>query len=155
MHTRFKTQVPMRSNGTGCPKNSSTLCFSFLPVITSVMHLESESKKWVKNADFHTAKNIPKQATLFLHFYTNSHNLTWKLFPVVWSQKDHQKRGPTTGAVSLASSSFLHGCMSGAHKTGAISWCRPFIWRFITWNKVSLSATVWASPLNYRWHWSS
>ena len=37
------------------------------------MHLKLESEKRVKNVDFHTAKNVQKQATLILYFWTNSY----------------------------------------------------------------------------------
>ena len=39
---------------------------SFVLVIESDMHLESESEKRAKNVDFHTAKNIKLQ-----HFFAN------------------------------------------------------------------------------------
>ena len=43
-------------------KNISPVCSSFVLVIASDMHLESES------ADFHTAKNVQIQATLLRYF---------------------------------------------------------------------------------------
>ena len=46
----------------------SPVCSSFVPVIASDMHLESESKKRAKIIDFHTAKSIQLQLTLFLLF---------------------------------------------------------------------------------------
>ena len=46
-------------------KNISPVCFSFVLVIASDMHLESESEKRAKNVDLHTAKNIQIQTTLF------------------------------------------------------------------------------------------
>ena len=39
-------------------QNSSPVCSSFVPVIASDMHLESESEKQAKNVDLHTAENI-------------------------------------------------------------------------------------------------
>ena len=33
------------------------------------MHLEPESEKRAKNVDFHTAKNVQKQATLFSLYF--------------------------------------------------------------------------------------
>ena len=42
---------------------------SFVLVIASDMHLKPESKKRVKNVDFHTAKNIQIQPTLFRYFF--------------------------------------------------------------------------------------
>ena len=41
---------------------------SFVLVIASDMHLEPESEKRAKNVDFHTAKNIQLQLTLFRYF---------------------------------------------------------------------------------------
>ena len=43
-------------------QNSSPVCSGFVLVIESDMHLEPESEKWAKNVDFHTAKNVQKQA---------------------------------------------------------------------------------------------
>ena len=48
--------------------NISPVCYSFVLIIASDMHLESESEKRAKNVDLHTAKNIQIQPTLF--FYT-------------------------------------------------------------------------------------
>ena len=49
-------------------KNISPICSSFVLVIASDVHLESESEKRVKNVDVHTAKNIQIQPTLFRYF---------------------------------------------------------------------------------------
>ena len=49
-------------------KSISPVCSSFVLIIASDMHLESESEKWAKNVDFHTAKNIQIQPTLFRYF---------------------------------------------------------------------------------------
>ena len=46
-------------------KYISPVCSSFVLVIESDMHLESESEKRAKNVDLHTAKNIQIQPTLF------------------------------------------------------------------------------------------
>ena len=46
----------------------SPVCSSFVPVIASDMHLESESEKRAKKVDFHTAENIQIQATFFRYF---------------------------------------------------------------------------------------
>ena len=46
-------------------QNISSVCSSFVLVIASDMHLESESEKPAKNVDFHTAKNIQIQPILF------------------------------------------------------------------------------------------
>ena len=48
-------------------QNTSPVCSSFVLVIASDMHLEPESEKREK-IDFHTAKNIQMQATLFRNF---------------------------------------------------------------------------------------
>ena len=48
--------------------NSSPVCISFVLVIASDMHLEPESEKRAKTVDFHTAKNVQIQATLFRYF---------------------------------------------------------------------------------------
>ena len=39
-----------------------------LVLVTSDMHLESEREKRAKDVDFHTAKNIKLQPTLFRYF---------------------------------------------------------------------------------------
>ena len=49
-------------------QNISPVCFSFVLVIASDMHLESESGKRAKNIDLHTAKNLQIQPTLFRYF---------------------------------------------------------------------------------------
>ena len=49
-------------------QNISPVCSSFVLVIASDMYLESESEKRSKKVDFHTAKNIKIQATLFRYF---------------------------------------------------------------------------------------
>ena len=64
-------------------QNISPVCSSFVLVIASDMHLESESEKRAKNVDLHTAKNIQIQSTLFRYFETNSYKLTSDLFTVV------------------------------------------------------------------------
>ena len=58
----------MHSNNISCSKNSSPLGSSFLQVIASDLHLEPESENRVKNVNFHTAKHVSKEATLFLYF---------------------------------------------------------------------------------------
>ena len=49
-------------------QNIFPICSSFVLVIASDMHLESKSEKRMKNVDFHTAKNIQIQPTLFRYF---------------------------------------------------------------------------------------
>ena len=49
-------------------QNISPVCSSFVLVIASDMHLESESEKRAKNVVFHTAKNIQIQPTPFRYF---------------------------------------------------------------------------------------
>ena len=49
-------------------KNISNVCSTFVLVIASDMHLESESEKRANNVDLHTAKNIQIQPTLFRYF---------------------------------------------------------------------------------------
>ena len=49
-------------------QNISPVCSSFVLVIASDMHLESESEKRAKNVDFHIAKNIQIPPTLFRYF---------------------------------------------------------------------------------------
>ena len=46
----------------------SPVCSSFVLVIASDVHLESEIEKRAKNVDLHTAKNIQIQPTLFRYF---------------------------------------------------------------------------------------
>ena len=64
-------------------QNISAVSSSFVLVIQSDMHLESESEKRAKNVDLHTAKNIQIQPILFRYFWTNSYKLTSDLFTVV------------------------------------------------------------------------
>ena len=64
-------------------QNISPVCFSFVLVIASDMHLEPENEKRAKNVNFHTTKNIQIQSTLFRYFYTNSYKLTSDLFTIV------------------------------------------------------------------------
>ena len=64
-------------------QNIYPVCSSFVLLIASDMHLESESGKRAKNVDFHTAKNIQVQPTLFRYSKTNSYKLTSDLFTVV------------------------------------------------------------------------
>ena len=68
-HRLSQTMSPVRS--------------SFVLIVASDMHLESESGKRAKNVDLHTAKNIQIQPTLFRYFQTNSYKLTSDLFTVV------------------------------------------------------------------------
>ena len=49
-------------------QNIFPVCSSFVLVIASDMHLESESEKRAKKVDLHTAKNIQIQPTLFRYF---------------------------------------------------------------------------------------
>ena len=49
-------------------QNISHVCSSFVLVTASDMHLELESEKRAKNVDFHIAKNIQIQPTLFRYF---------------------------------------------------------------------------------------
>ena len=49
-------------------QNLSPVCSSFVLVIASDMHLESESEKRAKNVDLRTAQNIQIQPTLFSLF---------------------------------------------------------------------------------------
>ena len=46
----------------------SLVCFSFVQVIASDMHLEPEDEKRAKNVHFHTAENMRIQQTLFHYF---------------------------------------------------------------------------------------
>ena len=56
-------------------QNISPVCSSFVLVIASDMHLESESEKRAKNVDLYTAKNIQIQPTLFAIFRPIRRNL--------------------------------------------------------------------------------
>ena len=49
-------------------QNSSPFCSSVVLVIAADIHLDSKSEERAKNVDFHTAKNVQKQATLFRYF---------------------------------------------------------------------------------------
>ena len=64
-------------------QNISPVCFSFVLVIASDIHLESEGEKRAKNVDFYTIKNIQIQPTLFRYFWTNSYKPTSDLFAVL------------------------------------------------------------------------
>ena len=46
-------------------QNISPVCSSFVLVIASDMHLESESEERAKDVDLHTAKNIQIQPAFF------------------------------------------------------------------------------------------
>ena len=70
-------------------QNISPVCSSFVLVIASDMHLESQSEKRAKNVDLHTAKNIQIQLTLFRYFQMNSYKLTSDLLTVVWPHIHH------------------------------------------------------------------
>ena len=67
-------------------QNISPVCSSFVLVIASDMHLESESEKRAKNIDLHSAKNI----------YTSN---TFSLFLDEFLETDFQPIycSPTTG----------------------------------------------------------
>ena len=80
---RAQKQIPMHSNSIGYPKILPPVCFSFVLVILSDMHLEPESEKRAKNIDFHTAKSVQIRATLVRYFKTNSYSMTSDLFTVV------------------------------------------------------------------------
>ena len=64
-------------------QNISPVRSSFVLLIASDKHLESQGEKRAKNVDLHTAKNIQIQPTLFCYFQTNSFKLTSDLFTVV------------------------------------------------------------------------
>ena len=49
-------------------QNISPVCSSFVLVIASDMHFESESEKRAKNINLHTAKNTQIQSTLVRYF---------------------------------------------------------------------------------------
>ena len=61
---RLKTQIPMHSNSIGCPKIFPLSA----PVLYWLSHLICTSSLKAKNVDFHTAKNIQIQPTLFRYF---------------------------------------------------------------------------------------
>ena len=50
------------------PQNGFPVCFSFVLIIASDFHLEPQSEKGAENVDFHTAKNVQKEKTLFRYF---------------------------------------------------------------------------------------
>ena len=50
-------------------QNAFPVGSSFVLVIASDMHLESESEKRAKNVDLYTAKNIQIQATFFFSLF--------------------------------------------------------------------------------------
>ena len=75
-----KHKYPCTLNSIGCPK----IFPQSAPVLYWLSHLTCISSLKAKNVDFHTAKNIQIQATLFLYFQTNSYKLTSDLFVVVW-----------------------------------------------------------------------
>ena len=50
-------------------QNISPVCSSFVLVIASDIHLESEREKRAKNVDLHTAKNIQIQPTFFSRYF--------------------------------------------------------------------------------------
>ena len=50
-------------------QNTSPVCFSFVLVIASDMHLESESEKRAKNVDLHTAMKYPNTSNTFFAIF--------------------------------------------------------------------------------------
>ena len=54
-------------------QNISPVCSSFVLVIASDVHLESESKKQAENVNFHTAKNIQIQPRLLACLLWSEH----------------------------------------------------------------------------------
>ena len=63
-----KRRYPCTQTASAVPKYSP-VCFSFVLVIASDMHLASESEKRAKNVDFHTDKNIQTQPTFFFAIF--------------------------------------------------------------------------------------
>ena len=61
-------------------QNSFPVCSSVVLVIATDLHFEPESEKRAKNVDFHTAKYVQIQATLFRYFQTNSYTTTFDLY---------------------------------------------------------------------------
>ena len=53
-------------------QNISPVCSSFVLVIASDMHLESQSEKRAKNVDLHTAKKYPDTTDTFSLFLDES-----------------------------------------------------------------------------------
>ena len=64
----FTFMRPAQNADTHALKKAYPVCSCFVLVIAPDMHLESESEKRAKNVDFHTAKNIQVQPTLFHYF---------------------------------------------------------------------------------------
>ena len=81
---RLKTQIPMHSINWGCPKTVRHSDPISLLISTFGIHLEPGCNSHEQIIHCRTAKNVQKQATVLLYFYTISYQLTWKGFPVVW-----------------------------------------------------------------------
>ena len=64
----FRFHAPGSKRTYPCTQTASAVCSSFVLVIASDMHIESESGKRAKNVDLHTAKNIQIQQTVFRYF---------------------------------------------------------------------------------------
>ena len=80
---RLKTQIPLHSISWGCPKIVRHSDPISLLISTFGIRLEPGCKSHGQIIHYRTAKNVQKQATVFLYFQTNSYNLTQKGLPVV------------------------------------------------------------------------
>ena len=76
----------MYSISWGCPKIVHQSDPVSLLISTFSIHLEPGCKSHGQIIYYCTANNVQKQATVFLYFQTESHNLTRKVFPIVWPQ---------------------------------------------------------------------
>ena len=114
-------------------QNISPVCSSFVLVIATDMHLESESEKRAKNVDLRTAKNVHIQPTLFRFLkkkrFTNSYKLTSDLFTVVWPvvafsslQEFWGKRSAKHFPVEVSSSAVMPLFTPGSVHSGSASW---------------------------------
>ena len=65
-------------------QNISPVCSSFVLVIASDVHLESESKKQAENVNFHTAKNIQIQPRLLTCLLWSEHRRAKTLGSVLY-----------------------------------------------------------------------
>ena len=86
---RLKTQIPMHSINWGCPKIVFHSDPVSLLISTFCFHLEPGCKSHDQIIHYRTAKDVQEQATVFLHFETNSYNLTRKVFLIFWPVNTH------------------------------------------------------------------
>ena len=90
-------------------QNIFPVCSSFVLVIASDTHLESQSEKRMENVDFDTSKSIQIQPTLFFAIFRG-------IFTVVWPHTTCEQMSTQT----------LH--YTGVHRNTTV--CQPTLFRY-------------------------